>query len=112
MIRRNGMMIVTAISMEEINQNLLKSHLPILIVAALCLLIFGAITYLATLRGVRPLEKLGTLMSYVEKGDYDVTAHISDYKEISRLSKGFNSMIKAIKRRDERTSSIQTKILK
>ena len=102
MIRRNGMMIVTAISMEEINQSLIKSHLPIFIVAALCLFIFGAITYLATLRGARPLEKLGTLMSYVEKGDYDVTADISDYKEISRLSKGFNSMIKAIKRRDER----------
>jgi diguanylate cyclase len=102
MIRRNGMIIVTAISMEEISQNLIKSHLPIFIVAALCLLIFGMITYIATLRGVRPLDKLGTLMSYVEKGDYDVTAHISDYKEISRLAKGFNSMIKAIKRRDER----------
>lgn len=101
-IRRNGMIIVTAISKEEINQNLIKSHLPILIVAALCLLIFGVIAYLATLRGVRPLDKLGTLMSYVEKGDYAVTAHISDYKEISRLAKGFNSMIKAIKRRDER----------
>ena len=69
--------------------------------AALCLFIYGVITYLAILRGVRPLEKLGILMSYVEKGDYDVQAHISDYKEISRLSKGFNSMIKAIKRRDE-----------
>ena len=101
-IRRNGMIIVTAISKEEINQNLIKSHLPILIVGALCLLIFGVITYIATLRGVRPLEKLGTLMGYVEKGDYDVTAKISDYKEISRLAKGFNSMIKAIKRRDEK----------
>ena len=101
-IRRNGMIIVTAISKEEISQNLIKSHLPILIVAALCLLIFGVIAYLATLRGVRPLEKLGTLMSYVEKGDYAVTAKISDYKEISRLAKGFNSMIKAIKRRDEK----------
>ena len=101
-IRRNGMIIVTAISKEEISQNLIKSHLPILIMAALCLLIFGVITYIATLRGVRPLEKLGTLMGYVEKGDYSVTAQISDYKEISRLAKGFNSMIKAIKRRDEK----------
>ncbi len=101
-IRRNGMIIVTAISQEEISQNLIKSHLPILIMGALCLLIFGVITYIATLRGVRPLEKLGTLMGYVEKGDYSVTAKISDYKEISRLAKGFNSMIKAIKRRDEK----------
>ena len=30
-IRRNGMIIVTAISKEEINQNLIKSHLPIFI---------------------------------------------------------------------------------
>ena len=101
-IRRNGMILVTAISKEEISHNLIKSHFPILIMAALCLLIFGVITYLATIRGVRPLEKLGKLMSYVEKGDYNVSAHINDYKEISRLAKGFNSMIKAIKRRDER----------
>ena len=41
-------------------------------------------------------------MGYVENGDYSVTAKIKDYKEISRLAKGFNSMIKAIKRRDEK----------
>ena len=79
------MSIVTAISKDEINQNLIKSHLPVLIVGIVCLLIFGVIAYIAILRGVRPLEKLGTLMSSVEKGNYDVHAKIKDYKEIVRL---------------------------
>ena len=55
------MSIVTAISKEEISHNLIKSHLPVVIAGLVCLLIFGIIAYLATLRGVRPLEKLGKL---------------------------------------------------
>ena len=100
-IEQNGMNIVTAISKEEISTSLIKSHLPVFIAGALCLLIFGIIAYVATLRGVRPLEKLGTLMGSVEKGNYDVHAKINDYKEIVRLANGFNSMIQGIKKRDE-----------
>ena len=72
-----------------------------MIAGLFCLLIFGFIAYLATLRGVRPLEKLGILMSSVEKGNYDVHAKVNDYQEVLRLANGFNSMIKAIKKRDE-----------
>lgn len=100
-IEQNNMSIVTAISREEISHNLLKSHLPVVIAGLVCLLIFGIITYLATLRGVRPLEKLGKLMGSVEKGDYNVLAKVHDYKEILRLADGFNSMIQGIKKRDE-----------
>ena len=101
MIQQNGMSIVTAISKDEISQNLIKSHLSVLITGLFCLLIFGFIAYLATLRGVRPLEKLATLMGSVEKGNYEVHAKVNDYKEIVRLANGFNSMIIGIKKRDE-----------
>ena len=101
MIQQNGMSIVSAISKDEINQNLIQSHLPVIIAGLLCLLIFGFIAYVATIRGVRPLEKLGTLMGSVEKGNYEVHAKVNDYQEIVRLANGFNSMIKAIKKRDE-----------
>ena len=101
MIQQNGMSIVSAISKDEIHQKVIQSHLPVIIAGLLCLLIFGFVTYVATIRGVRPLEKLGTLMSSVEKGNYDVHAEVKDYKEVVRLADGFNNMIKGIKKRDE-----------
>lgn len=101
-IGQNGMSIVTAIRTDELSQSLIKSHLPILIVGVLCLMIFGIIAYLATLRGVRPLEELGALMGSVEKGNYTVHAKINDYKEIARLANGFNSMLSGIKKRDKK----------
>lgn len=100
-IGQNDMSIVTAISEEEIAGNLLNSHFLVLIAGVVCLLIFSIIAYLATLKGVRPLEKLAVLMGSVEKGDYDVSAEVNDYKEVQRLASGFNSMIQAIKKRDE-----------
>ena len=41
-------------------------------------------------------------MSSVENGDYHVYANVRDYKEVSRLADGFNNMIQAIKKRDEK----------
>ena len=95
------MSIVTAISEEEIDRNLFKGQLPIVMIGLLCFLLFGTIAYLVALRGVRPLKKLGTLMASVETGNYEVHAKANDYTEIARLSAGFNSMIQAIKKRDE-----------
>lgn len=101
-IVENDMSIVTAISREEITQNLLNRHQPILAIGLFCLLLFGVIAYFATLRGVRPLKKLGKLMVSVEKGNYDVQANVNDYEEIERLANGFNSMILAIKTREDK----------
>jgi len=100
-IQQNGMNIVAAISTEEIVQTLLQRHLTVFFVGLICILLFSIITHLAIIREVKPLSKLGSLMSSVENGDYDVHAKINDYKEINRLSNGFNSMIYAIKKRDE-----------
>ena len=100
-IGQNGMSIVAAISKQEISQTLFKQQLPIVMIGLLCFLLFGTITYLAALRGVRPLKRLGLLMASVENGDYNVHAKANDYTEITRLSAGFNSMIQAIKKRDE-----------
>lgn len=99
-IQQNGMSVVTAISKDEINETLFASIMPILVAGILCFLLFGVISYLAALRGVKPLKKLGTLMGYVENGNYDVYARERDYKEVVRLAKGFNNMIYAIKKRD------------
>lgn len=101
-IEENEMSIVTAISSEEITQNLLNRHQPILAIGLFCLLLFGVIAYLATLRGVRPLKKLGKLMVSVENGNYNVQANVNDYEEIERLANGFNSMILAIKTREDK----------
>lgn len=103
-IQQNGMNVVTAVSTAEITSTLIESHLPVIIVGVICILLFSIITYIAILRGVKPLNKLGSLMSSVENGNYDVYAQITDYKEISRLANGFNSMIHAIKNRDAELS--------
>ncbi|TQR15336.1 EAL domain-containing protein [Psychrobacillus soli] len=105
-IVQNDMSIVTAISKEEITRNLLNRHLPILIIGLFCLLLFGVIAYFAALRGVRPLKKLGKLMVSVENGNYDVQAKVYDYEEIERLANGFNSMITAIKTREEKINHL------
>ncbi|RQW75222.1 EAL domain-containing protein [Lysinibacillus composti] len=99
-IKQNGMTIVTAINEKEIRSNVIKSLLPILVAGVLCLVLFSFIAYIGTLRGVKPLKKLGTLMATVESGNYHVFARERDYKEVARLAKGFNSMIQAIKKRD------------
>lgn len=39
-------------------------------------------------------------MNHVENGNYHVFAKIKSYQEVNRLAKGFNSMIRAIKKRD------------
>lgn len=99
-IEHSGMNIITAISVSEINKSLIESHLGIFLVGILCVLLFSIIVYLLTLWSVRPLKELGTLMSSVESGNYNVRAKVRDYKEVMRLAKGFNNMLNAIKKRD------------
>lgn len=105
-IVQNDMSIVTAISKEEIIHNLVKRQQPILAIGLFCLLLFGVIAYFATLRGVRPLKKLGKLMVSVENGNYDVQANVKDYEEIERLANGFNSMIMSIKTRENKINHL------
>lgn len=101
-ITQNGMSIATAISKKEIAYTLLNNHLPIFLVGFWFVLLFSIVAYVAILRGVEPLHRLGQLMNLVENGNYDVYAKINEYKEVNRLAKGFNNMIQAIKKRDEK----------
>lgn len=100
-IEKHGLYLISAISKTEINKKLIDSHFIIFIVGIITVLIFSIIVYLLTLWSVKPLKELGKLMGSVESGNYNVRAKIKDYKEVMRLSKGFNNMLQAIKRRDE-----------
>jgi diguanylate cyclase (GGDEF)-like protein len=113
-IDRNGMLVVTAIDKQEIHDKVWEVHLPVLLIGIFCLLIFSAIAYLAALRGIAPLEKLVSLMKLAENGDYNVYAEIKRYEEINSLSRGFNSMIESIKKRDHEltVSNIELKSAK
>ncbi|MDN4495077.1 bifunctional diguanylate cyclase/phosphodiesterase [Ureibacillus aquaedulcis] len=99
-IDQNGMSILTAINEKELQNYLIKSLYPIVLTGIVTLLLFSSMAYLVLLRGIKPLKNLGTLMSYVELGNYDVYAKEKKYLEVYQLSKGFNSMIRAIKKRD------------
>lgn len=100
-IGQNGMSILTAISEEEINKELMKSLLPIVLTGILSLLIFGTMAYVGLLKMIKPLKKLSTLMSHVELGNYNAYAKEKDYLEVAQLTKGFNSMIHGLKKRDQ-----------
>ncbi len=99
-IEQNGMSIITAISEEELNKKLIQNLLPILVAGIICILLFSIIGYAITLIWTRPLKKLGILMNHVENGNYNVRAKVKSYQEVTRLAKGFNSMLRAIKKRD------------
>ncbi|CAM5207204.1 Diguanylate cyclase (GGDEF)-like protein OS=Ureibacillus acetophenoni OX=614649 GN=SAMN05877842_108161 PE=4 SV=1 [Ureibacillus acetophenoni] len=110
-IQQNGMSIMTAISEEEINNKLIENLLPILVTCVICILLFSIIGYGVTLIWTRPLKKLGILMNHAENGNYHVRAKVKSYQEVTRLAKGFNSMIRAINKRD-RELSISNRELK
>lgn len=100
-IEHSPLFVVSGISKNEINKNLIESHLDIFIVGVVCVLIFSTIVYLLTLWSIRPLKELGKLMSSVESGNYNVRARENSYIEIRRLARGFNNMLQAIKKRDQ-----------
>ncbi|MFC7687290.1 EAL domain-containing protein [Ureibacillus sp. GCM10028918] len=111
-IDQNGMSILTAISEKELQDHLIKSLYPIVVTGIVTLLLFSSMAYLVLLRGIKPLKNLGTLMSYVELGNYDVYAKEKEYLEVYQLSKGFNSMIHAIKKRDRELNLTYNEIKK
>ncbi|MCX7842523.1 MAG: EAL domain-containing protein [Clostridia bacterium] len=93
---------VCAVSQKEINKHLLQAFYPILIIGGFCLLISGLIVYIGALRVIFHLEKLAHLMRKAEEGVYELSDESSAYYELRSLAKGFNSMIKSIRSRDER----------
>lgn len=101
-IKHSGMSVITAINEDEMNNKLIRNLIPILVAGVICILIFSIIGYGITVLWTRPIKKLGILMNHVENGNYQVRANVKSYKEITRLAKGFNSMIHAIKRRDRK----------
>ncbi|QGQ99663.1 EAL domain-containing protein [Paenibacillus psychroresistens] len=96
----NGMMVMTAVNIKEINTALLKELSSVFIIAIICLLVYGILAYAATLKGIAPLQKLVLLMQSAEKGNYQVHAEMKNYREIGALSSGFNQMIQGISERD------------
>ncbi|MCX7959882.1 MAG: HAMP domain-containing protein, partial [Deltaproteobacteria bacterium] len=64
-------------------------------------MLFGFLmTFLFSLWLVKPVERLADAMDRVAQGDYSYKVRIESVNEIVRLSKSFNTMLKAIKERD------------
>lgn len=105
-LKRNGMVVVTAISKREINENLLKSHWPVLLTGIICLIMFGLCAYLLALKGIAPLEKLVLLMKEAEQGNYQIKAEMKNYHEIASLCNSFNSMIEGIRKSEEKVKHL------
>lgn len=101
-IEQIGMNILTAISEDEVNHKLIENLIPILVAGIVCILFFSFMGYGITLLWTRPIKKLGILMNHVENGNYQVRANVKSYKEVTRLAMGFNSMIRAINKRDRK----------
>ncbi len=64
-------------------------------------MLFGFLmTFLFSMWLVKPVERLADAMDRVAQGDYSYKVRIESVNEIVRLSKSFNTMLKAIKERD------------
>ncbi|GBF34716.1 diguanylate cyclase/phosphodiesterase [Desulfocucumis palustris] len=109
-IRRNGMILVTAISRAEINDNLFKAFFPVLSTGIACLFIFCVGAYFLTLKAIAPLKKLVSLMKLAQNGDYGVRSNIKAYDEINSLSNSFNSMIDSIRKRDKALKELNSEL--
>lgn len=96
----NGMVLVTAVSKNEIDEELGKALEPIMITGIVCLLVFGTLAYIFALKGISPLQRLVSMMQDAEKGNYHVHEEFKEYEEINKLSQNFNNMIGSIQRRD------------
>ena len=96
----NGMALVTAVSKGEIDEELEKALMPVMITGIVCLLVFGTLAYVFALKGISPLQRLVSMMRDAEKGNYHVQEELREYEEINKLSRNFNSMILSIQKRD------------
>ncbi|MCX7945338.1 MAG: ATP-binding protein [Deltaproteobacteria bacterium] len=64
-------------------------------------MLFGFLmTFLFSMWLVKPVERLADAMDRVAQGDFNYKVKIESVNEIVRLSKSFNTMLKAIKERD------------
>lgn len=64
-------------------------------------MLFGFLmTFMFSYWLVKPVERLADAMDRVAQGDYNYKVRIESVNEIVRLSKSFNTMLKAIKERD------------
>ncbi|MCG8484191.1 MAG: EAL domain-containing protein [Clostridia bacterium] len=99
-LERNGMVVITAISKKEINNNLKRASFPGLLIGIISLMIFGVIAYFLVLLAISPFEKLMNLMRQAEEGNYNIRAEITGFREIDSVIKSFNRMINGIRERD------------
>lgn len=99
-IEKNGMVIITAVSKEEIDKSLKKASFPQLLIGIFSLLIFGGIAYFLVLLAIMPFEKFMSLMQQAESGNYNIKAEITGFKEIDSVTKSFNEMMTGIRERD------------
>jgi len=59
-------------------------------------------TYIFSVWLVRPIAELAQGMSRVAEGDLDYKVHIESADELRRLARAFNTMVKAVKDRDQK----------
>ena len=99
-LNHSSMLFISAVNKEDLQQRFVNRLSRVFLIEVLILLVFTLIFYLLTRRAILPLNKLSGLMSEAEKGNYLVKADLNQYREISDLSRQFNSMVDGIKTRD------------
>lgn len=92
-----GWKFITVSSIHEINNELsnLKMMTFGFVIAALVIAVFISILFSRTI--TKPISKLKTFASQVEKGVLDSGIHLNSYQEFNILAKAFNTMIAELK---------------
>lgn len=88
----NGMSIVVAVPISEVNETWSTTLLWISIAAVSIVAVFTAITIISTRTITKPLKELATAAEKINNGDYDVKLEYNHKNEIGTLTSAFNKL--------------------
>lgn len=86
-------------SLIKINDELRFGIVRNVMMALVFLAIFGALSFLLSLKLSRPLEQLNTAMAAVAKGDLEQQVVVASHDEIGQLAHSFNEMVEGLRER-------------
>ena len=89
----NGMYIVVAVPVAEINEVWIKLIVQIVIVSVVLLAVFATGTIFYTRRITRPLHELTRAAEKINEGDYSIKVNYKDNNEIGVLAKTFSKLV-------------------
>ena len=89
----NGMSIVVAVPLSEINEAWSITLVQIIVTAVVIVAVFTLLTFFATSRLTKPLKQLTEAAEKINEGNYNVHLDYEEKNEIGTLTTAFNKLV-------------------